>query len=112
MGFLLIIKETGGKPMGSLKKLFCISFLFLLLSACSTTNLQTIRMDKSEQQIIIAEQALSQSDNEVAIDNIGSASAYLATVTDFINFLSNKEKIRLKNLKQKADKINRMIPRE
>ncbi len=98
--------------MDSLIKLFFISSLFLLLNACSTTNLQTIRMDRAEQQIILAEQALAQSNNEVASDNIGSATAYLATVSDFINFLSSKEKIRLKSLKQKTAKINGMIPRE
>jgi len=93
--------------MSYLFRLFIISSIFFVLSACSTSNLQSTRMDKAEEQIVLAEQALNQSNKSVASQSIGTASAYLATVTDFINSLNDRDKGRLKRLKQKVDIIER-----
>ncbi len=90
-------------------KPFLVSFfIVILLSACSTTSLQSARMDKAEQQTILAEQALRQKDHNSAVvakETAGTANAYLATVRDYIKFLTPAEKERLTSLQQRVDRV-------
>lgn len=90
-------------------KPFLVSFLIvILLSACSTTSLQSARMDEAEQQTILAEQALRQKDHNSAVvakETAGTANAYLATVRDYIKFLTPAEKARLTSLQQRVNMV-------
>ena len=98
--------------MNQLIKSILVSFISLvLISACSTgSSLQSLRMDEAEQQIILAEQALAQpstTNSKVALENAGTATAYLATVRDYIKFLTPNEKARLQTLQQRVDKVTK-----
>ena len=68
-----------------------------LLAGCSSTPLQSTRLNKAESYMIQAEQALSSTQAgrmNVAINNIGISKAYLATTKDNLKFLTNTEKKR------------------
>jgi hypothetical protein len=92
-----------------IKLFFVISFLSILLSACSSIPLQTKRMDLAEDLIVEAEQALASKPKNppvrFAIENIGTANAYLATVNDNKKFLTGYELKRYELLKHRADGI-------
>jgi len=93
---------------GLIKSFLSYFMLLLVVTACSTASLQTVRMDKAEEQIILAEQALSQASSNRAIiakENAGTANAYLATVRDYIKFLTPNEKARLQTLQQRVNSI-------
>ena len=86
----------------------------LLLSACSTSPLQSTRLNKAETYMIQAEHALlsKQTNNmKVAENNIGIANAYLATIKDNVKFLSKSELNRFETLKVKSKAIDARIVR-
>ena len=88
---------------------FYLSFL-ISLSACSTANLQSSRLEQAEYYITQAEQ-LSTSDNnrQLAIEELGTAEAYLATLTDFRKHLNDQETAKLKTLKTRAKVLRRRL---
>lgn len=86
--------------------------LLLFATSCSTNSLQTVRMDKAEEQIILAEQALNQpsaNQRAIVLDNAGTATAYLATVRDYRKFLTANERARLDSLQQRVDRVIKQV---
>jgi len=85
-----------------------------LLAGCSTTPLQSTRLNKAESYMIQAEQALSSTQAgrmNVAINNIGISKAYLATTRDNLKFLTKSEKKRYHVLVARANGIERRVKR-
>ena len=96
------MKNTTKRITGALSVL-------VLLAGCSSTTLHTKRLNIAEDQINYAEQVLSQSPSSEQIkmvsDELGTATAYLATVEDFKKFLSNEELRRHKALLHRANTL-------
>ena len=90
-----------------------IAIILLFLTACSSTALQSKRLNTAEDFIIQAEQALSRSPSNtqirIADENLGTAHAYLATIYDQRKFLSKHELKRYQTLKQRVDGLYKRI---
>ncbi len=71
----------------------------LMITGCSTTPLQSTRLNKAETYIIQAEQAYTNSRTIIAKNNIGTAKAYLDTLKDNLKFLSKSEIKRYNTLR-------------
>jgi len=86
-----------------MQKLAIYLAFIISLNACSTANLQSSRLEQAEYYITQAEQ-LSTSDNnkQLAREELGTAEAYLATLTDFRKHLNDQEAAKLKTLKSRA----------
>ena len=84
----------------------------LVISGCSTTPLQSKRLNKSETFMIQAEQAISSNKLKLAKANIGTAKAYLDTLKDNLKFLTKAEVKRYHRLRAKEKLISKtLIPR-
>jgi len=84
-------------------------FVVFIIAGCSTTALQSTRLNKAETYLIQAEQALVTNRISLAKNNIGTAKAYLDTLKDNLKFLTKAEvklyhKLRVKE-KATAAKI-------
>ncbi len=93
--------------------LLLITFVSFL-TGCSSTPLQSTRLNKAETYMIQAEQALSstQADRKnIAINNIGISQAYLATIKDNLKFLTKVEKKRYYALVTRAKGIEGRVRR-
>jgi len=89
-----------GKTMSNSIKLFIINVIgILIISACSSTPLQTTRLNKAETYIIQAEQALAANRINIAVNDMGTAKAYLDTLKDNLKFLSKTEVKRYNELR-------------
>ncbi len=87
-------------------KLFIINLVgVLLISGCSTTPLQTTRLDKAETYMMQAEQAITANRMKLATNNMGTAKAYLDTLKDNLKFLSKNEVKRYHLLRGRAKGI-------
>ena len=100
------------KTLSSL--LFLYTFIVFQLSSCSSTPLQSIRLEAAEIHIMQAEQALANSSgNEteirIADENLGTATAYLATLNDQKKYLSENEMKQYQALKQRAENLSKRI---
>jgi len=83
-------------------KLLIINFIgVLLISGCSSTPLQSQRLNKAETYIIQAEQALTANKRKLAINDMGTAKAYLDTLKDNLKFLSKSEVKRYHKLRSR-----------
>lgn len=92
---------------------FLLSFSLALLVACSSTPLQTSRLDTAESEIIQAEQILARSSGirgmKAADDKLGAASSYLATVLDNKKYLNKNQLQRYAALKRRLDAVYQQI---
>jgi len=100
--------------MNNVTRLFFLSSLIILqLSGCSSSPLQSNRLDTAESFIAQAEQALNGSplNNQIRIanENIGTANAYLLTLHDNKRRLSVNEQKRYLSLKLRADNLKKRI---
>jgi hypothetical protein len=93
----------------SIKFIFSSFIIAILLQACTSTPLQSSRLNSAEDDILQAEQALSASKVKIAENYLGTAAAYLATVEDYKNRLSSNEKKKYQGLRQREVNISRMI---
>ncbi len=87
--------------------------IFFFLSGCSSTSLQSKRLDTAESFIVEAEHILDSPphrDRITAInENLGTANAYLLTLKDNKKYLSENEKKRYPSIKQRADQLKKSI---
>ena len=91
-------------------KLFIVNMVGLILvSGCSTTPLQSTRLNKAETYIIQAEQAISAHKMKIATNNMGTAKAYLDTLKDNLKFLTKAEVKRFNLLKVRAKAVSSRI---
>ena len=90
-----------------------ITSVIFQLSACSTTSLQSNRLDSAESYIVRAEKIIANSprkaEKNLAEENLGTATAYLETLRDNRKFLTKDEHKRRQELKQRADKLSKLI---
>ena len=94
--------------------LFLYIFIVFQLTSCSSTPLQSKRLEAAETHIMQAEQALANSSDDdievrVADENLGTATAYLATINDQKKYLSENEMKQFQALKQRAKDLSRRI---
>jgi hypothetical protein len=94
--------------------LFLYIFIVFQLTSCSSTPLQSKRLEAAEAHIMQAEQALANSSDDdsevrVADENLGTATAYLATINDQKKYLSENEMKQFQALKQRAKDLSRRI---
>ncbi len=80
-----------------------------LISGCSSTPLQSTRLNKAEAFMTQAEQAIEAQKMNIAQNNMGTAKAYLDTLKDNLKFLSKAEVKRFNSLKVKAKVISSRI---
>ena len=93
-----------------MKSLLITLFIAIQLSSCSTSNLQSGRLDSAESYILQAEQRLSTGGNKrVAAENIGTAKAYLGTLRDHKKYLTKGELARYQTLLQRSNKLSKRI---
>jgi type III secretory pathway lipoprotein EscJ len=94
--------------MGKFIRSFLVLFFLVLLSACSSTPLQSSRLDKAETNITQAEQILTQSSDvnamKTADEKLGVARSYLATVLDNKKYLNKTQLQKYEALKRRLDR--------
>ncbi len=96
-----------------IRSVFVSIFILFQFSACSTSSLQSNRLDTAEEHILQAEQALANSSGSLGIriadENLGTANAYLATLHDHKKYLTENELKRYQALKQRTDGLLKRI---
>jgi len=81
-------------------KLLAVNLVMsILILGCSSTPLQSQRLNKAETYIIQAEQALTANRKQLATQDMGTAKAYLDTLKDNLKFLTKTEVKRYHNLR-------------
>ena len=97
----------------SIKSFLLNISIITLLSACSTSSLQTKRLDTAENLIIQAEQTLSspsgQKYKQQINEDLGTANAYLATLNDYKKSLNKAEIERYKALKRRSNVLMQRV---
>jgi len=100
------------KPITSIFISIIITAIFQL-SACTNASLQSNRLDAAESYIVRAEKIIANSsgkaEKNLAEESLGTATAYLETVRDNRKFLTKNEHKRRQELKQRADKLSKLI---
>ncbi len=90
-----------------------VMLVLFQISACSTANLQTDRLNSVEDYLQQVEVLLSSSQNSqsiyIADEKLGTAKAYLETLRDNRKFLTENELRRYNALKQRANSLARQI---
>ena len=87
--------------------------VLMMLTACSTSSVQTKRLNTVEELILQTEHDLtnsSGSSNKIkAQEKLGTAKAYLATLKDYQKSLTTKELARYKDLTKKSEELSKQV---
>ena len=86
-----------------------LSVSLLAITGCATSNLQGSRLDAAEEHLIQAERASASNKVTLADNNLGVATAYLATLKDNKKRLTESQKKRYQTLLQREKNLARKI---
>ena len=93
------------------KILLVILTILTLLTGCSTSSVQSKRLDTAEELIIQTERDLTSTIGDTnklkAQEKLGTANAYLATLKDYQKSLTKEELERYKALTKKSDALSK-----
>ncbi len=92
-----------------MKSLLLSLALVIQLTGCSTSGLQSGRLDSVETYLSQAEQSFSANRKMDAVNNLGTAKAYLGTLRDYKKFLSKEELQRYQALNRRATELTKRI---